>query len=34
MIAELAQSSGFQVAQNFSDSDRHFVDSLWKISQI
>jgi dimethylhistidine N-methyltransferase len=31
MIEELAQSSGFQVAQNFFDSNRHFVDSVWMV---
>ena len=31
MIEELAQSSGFQVVQNFFDSNQHFVDSLWKV---
>jgi uncharacterized SAM-dependent methyltransferase len=31
MIADLAQSSGFQVSQNFFDSNHHFVDSLWKV---
>ena len=31
MIEELAQTSGFQVARNFSDSNHHFVDSLWKV---
>lgn len=30
MIADLAASSGFQVAQNFFDGNRYFVDSLWK----
>lgn len=32
MIEELAQTSGFQVAENFFDENRYFVDSLWKIS--
>lgn len=31
MIEELAQTSGFQVKQNFFDSNLYFVDSLWKI---
>ncbi|HXH70996.1 MAG TPA: L-histidine N(alpha)-methyltransferase [Pyrinomonadaceae bacterium] len=34
MIEDLVRSSGFQVAQNFFDSNHHFLDSLWKISQI
>jgi hypothetical protein len=32
MIEELAAASGFQIAQNFFDSNNYFVDSLWKIS--
>ncbi|HEY0048350.1 MAG TPA: L-histidine N(alpha)-methyltransferase [Pyrinomonadaceae bacterium] len=31
MIEELANACGFQVAQNFFDSQKYFVDSLWKI---
>ncbi len=31
MLEELAQTSGFQMAQNFFDSNNHFVDSLWKV---
>lgn len=30
MIEELAQNCGFSVTQNFFDSKRYFVDSLWK----
>jgi L-histidine N-alpha-methyltransferase len=32
MIEELAQTSGFQVSENFFDENGYFVDSLWKIS--
>lgn len=31
ILEELAQTSGFQVSQNFFDENRYFVDSLWKI---
>jgi dimethylhistidine N-methyltransferase len=31
MIEELAQTSGFLVAQNFFDERKFFVDSLWKV---
>ena len=30
MIEDLARVSGFRTAQNFFDSNHHFVDSLWK----
>ena len=32
MITELAETSGFQVARNFSDRQNYFTDSLWKLS--
>ncbi len=31
MIAELADASGFEVQQNFFDSNRYFANSLWKL---
>ncbi len=31
MIENLARESGFEVKQNFFDSRKYFVDSLWKI---
>ncbi len=31
MIADLAQTSGFEVSANFFDDKRYFVDSLWKV---
>lgn len=33
MIENLARMSGFDVKQNFFDSRKYFVDSLWKIGQ-
>ncbi|MGI8883594.1 MAG: L-histidine N(alpha)-methyltransferase [Pyrinomonadaceae bacterium] len=33
MIADLAQTSGFEIEQNFFDSQKYFVDSLWKVSK-
>ena len=30
MIEELAETSGFQVSENFFDANKYFVDSLWK----
>jgi dimethylhistidine N-methyltransferase len=32
MIETLAQQSGFQVQENFFDSRRYFVDSLWRVA--
>ena len=32
MIADLAQTSGFEIERNFFDSKKYFADSLWKIS--
>ncbi len=32
MISSLAEDCGFQVAKNFFDDRRYFVDSLWKVS--
>jgi dimethylhistidine N-methyltransferase len=32
MIEDLARESGFQVAENFFDENRYFVDSLWRVS--
>lgn len=32
MIEDLAGNCGFEVSENFFDSQRFFVDSLWKIS--
>jgi len=32
MIEDLAKNCGFEVSENFFDSQRFFVDSLWKIS--
>ncbi len=32
MIAELAETCGFQIVENFFDSKRYFVDSLWKVA--
>jgi dimethylhistidine N-methyltransferase len=32
MIENLARESGFEIKQNFFDSRKYFVDSLWKIS--
>ena len=32
MISELAEDCGFQVAANFFDGRRYFVDSLWKVA--
>ncbi len=33
MIENLARESGFRIKQNFFDSRKYFVDSLWKISE-
>jgi uncharacterized SAM-dependent methyltransferase len=33
MIEDLANTSGFQVSQNFFDYQKYFVDSLWQPSQ-
>ena len=33
MIEDLAESSGFQIEQNFFDSQKYFVDSLWSLKR-
>jgi len=30
-IEKLAYESGFKIAENFYDSNRYFVDSLWQV---
>ena len=32
MIEDLAQNCGFEIAENFFDTKKYFVNSLWKIS--
>ena len=33
MIEDLARAGGFEVEQNFFDSQKYFVDSLWKVNK-
>ena len=31
-FAELADEAGFMIVENFTDSRRYFVDSLWRLA--